>query len=383
MTIILAIIGCAFLFLMLLAAKGGLGFPWVEFYVRGKESGFKFSEINVLRKVAVAGRMKEPAALYWSQRQLDRAIAGAITRGRRQGNMDSPKTIIFLQKLFDFRKLVEFNQPKYRTGLRSSRNMAKGQKVRIPLPGIGVFETEVIANMRRQISLAYPKGAKRLPAGHSWQNLKIDVFFWRAEDAEYFFKTQVIADEYDKKIPMLQIAHSDNLIRAQKRGSVRLSISLPVSLYPLRGIEAANEFIETREGYRGRMIDLSEDGFAVRVGGRSKAGLPIKIQLALGEEFIVMCGTVKTVTYQQKINQSVLHAQASKPSAKMKIAILTQVYGIFSGMPEISAAEEVAGVEAEPQTEAETGESSAGEGGLSWDIAADEGKPEDKPGDKA
>jgi c-di-GMP-binding flagellar brake protein YcgR len=371
MTVVFAIIGCAILFLMILAAKSGLGFPWVEFYVRGKESGFKFSEINVLRKVAVESRMKEPAALYWSQRQLDRCIAGAITRSRAQGNMDAPGTINFLQKLFDFRKRVEFNQPKYRTGLRSSRNMTKGQKVRIPLSGIGVFESVVVENIRHHISLSYPKGAKRLPPGHSWLNLKIDVFFWRAEDAEYYFETSVLTDNYDKKIPTLSIAHSDNLIRAQKRGSVRLAISLPVSLYPLRSIAAANEFVEARQGYRGRMIDLSEDGFAVKVGGKAKPGMPIKIQLALDEEFILMCGIVKTVTYNQETNQSILHAQASKPSPGMKIAILTQVYGIFSRKPEISAAEDIAGVKAASPGETGTGEKPAGEGGLAWDLAGD------------
>ena len=374
MIIVLIIIGCFFLVLMILVARGGgLGFPWVEFYLRGKESGFKFSEINVLRRVAVDNDMKEPAALYWSQRQLDRCIRGTITRLRARGEMDDPDSTRFLQKLFDFRKQVEFNQPKYRTGLRSSRNMVKGQRVRIPIPGVGVFDSQVIENMRRYLAISYPRARQRLPAGHSWRNLKIDVFFWRMEDAEYYFETQVLEDFYDKKDPVLHIAHSDNLIRAQKRGSVRLGLSLPVSLYPLRNIEAANEIIETRQGFRGRMIDLSEDGFAVKVGGKAKANLPVKIQLSLGEEFIVMCGTVKNVTYDQKTNQSVLHAQATKISAKMRISVLTQVYGIFSGSRAAprSAAEDIAAVEETPAEDVSEDTASASEDGLAWDLAVD------------
>ena len=373
MIVFLAIIGCVFLALMILFAKeGGLGFPWVEFYLRGMESGFKFSEINVLRRVARENNMKEPAALYWSQRQLDRCIKGTILKLRTRGEMDDPRSLRFLQKLFDFRKQVELSQPKYRSGLRSSRNMAKGQKVRIPIPGIGVFESQVVENMRRYIALAYPRN-KRLPVGRRWQNLKIDVFFWRAEDAEYYFETQVITDNYDKKDPTLHIAHSDNLIRAQKRASVRLGLALPVSLFPLRSIEAANEFIETRQGYRGKMIDLSEDGFAVRVGGKANANMPIKIQLALGEDYIVMCGLVRNVTYNQKTNQSSLHAQATRPSDKMRIAILSQVYGIFSSAaPLRSAAEDVAGVSEAPPEEAsqESSSASVSDEGLSWDLSA-------------
>ncbi|MDR3200708.1 MAG: PilZ domain-containing protein, partial [Spirochaetales bacterium] len=367
MTVVFSIIGCFFLFLMILVMRGGgLRFPWVEFYLRGAESGFKFGEINVLRKIAVENLMKDPAALYWSQRQLDRCIRGTIVRLRSRGEINETGSTRFLQKLFNFRKQVEFNQPKYRSGLRSSRNILQGQNVRIPIPGVGVFDCQVAENMRDYITLSYPKGSKRLPPGHSWRNLRVDVFFWRIEDAEYYFETKVIADLHDRKDPVLHITHSDNLIRAQKRGSVRLNISLPVSLYPLRGIEMANEKIETRPGYKGRMIDLSEDGFAVRVGGKTKAGLPVKMQLTLGDDFIVMCGTVRNVTYHQDVDQTVLHAQATKPSDRMRVSILTQVYGIFSTQQERekSAAEDVAALE-EVSEEAARDQDEPGEGELS------------------
>ena len=371
MVVFLIVVGCVFLALMIFFVKeGGLGFPWIEFYLRGKESGFRFSEINALRKVARENNLKEPAALYWSQRQLDRCIRATIIKLKATGELDDPVSIRFLQKLFDFRKQVEFNQPKYRSGLRSSRNMAKGQRVRIPIPGVGVFETQVVENMRRYLALEYPRG-KRLPVGYTWRNMKIDVFFWRADDAEYYFETQVIADNYDKKDPSLHIAHSDNLIRAQKRGSVRLGLSIPASIYPLKSIELANEMIETRPGYRGKMIDLSEDGFAVRVGGKASANIPIKIQITIGDDYIVMCGLVKNVNYNQKTNQSSLHAQAGRISDKMRISILTQVYGILSADPPRSAAEDVAGVsEVSPDGEREE-ESPRMDESLSWDLAKD------------
>ena len=331
MVAIIVILGCVFLALMIFVVRGGgLGFPWVEFYLRGKESGFGFGEINVLRKVALDNGMKEPAALYWSQRQLDRCIRGTITRMRARGEIDAPDSLFFLLKLFNFRKQVEFNQPKYRTGLRSTRYMARGQVVRIPIPGIGLFDSTVVENMRRYLSISYPRARTRFPPGHTWRNQKIEVFFWRAEDAEYYFETQVLEDFFDKKDPVLHISHSDKLIRAQKRGSVRLGLSLPVSLFPLRSIDAANETIETRQGFKGRMIDLSEDGFAAKVGGKAKAGLPVKIQLTLGEEVIVMCGVVKTVNYNPKTNQTTLHAQAGRLSPRMRVSILSHVYGIFS-----------------------------------------------------
>jgi c-di-GMP-binding flagellar brake protein YcgR len=307
---------------------GGFGFPWIEFYVRGKESGFKFREIHLLRKVAVENRLKDPASLYWSERQLDRCLRGTIIRFRAKGLMKDPKSVEFLSKLFDFRKQVEFSLPKYRIGLRSSRNILTGQRIKIPFPGMGLYESQVVENMRKYLAIAYPQG-KALPPGFSWQGQKINVHFWRAEDAGYYFESKVLGDYLDRKFPILHIGHSDNLVRNQKRGSIRIALSCGAGLYPLKTIDQANEVVESMPGYRGKMLDLSEDGFAVVVGGKAKAGLPVKLQFHLNDSPIVMCGIVKGVTFNQKNNQSILHGQAVKPSDVMKIDILTYVYGIF------------------------------------------------------
>ena len=45
---------------------------WVQFYAKGKDSGFSFKEIELLRQLAVKSNLEEPSALFWSQNQLDR-----------------------------------------------------------------------------------------------------------------------------------------------------------------------------------------------------------------------------------------------------------------------------------------------------------------------
>jgi len=330
MLVFLVVAALVFLVLALLIQRGGgLGFPWVEFYLRGKESGFTFREINLLRQVAVENHLKNPASLFWSERQLDRSIRGTMIRMRAKGTVEEPKSVEFLGKLFDFRKKVEFNQPKYRIGIRSSRDMVPGQRIRIPLDGVGVFDSQVVENMRKYMAVSHPTGSKPLPPGFSWEGQKIQVFFWRQEDAGYTFESKVIGDYMDKQYPILHIAHSEGLLRNQKRGSVRAEISSPANLYPLKTIDQANEVVETSSGYKGRMLDLSEDGFAVIVGGRAKAGLPLKIQFKLAGAVVIMCGIVKGVSFNQKNNQSILHVQAVKPGDTTRINILTYVYGIF------------------------------------------------------
>jgi c-di-GMP-binding flagellar brake protein YcgR len=105
--------------------------------------------------------------------------------------------------------------------------------------------------------------------------------------------------------------------------------NLAAEIYPLKSIDLANENEETERGLRCKLLDISEDGAAVLIGGRAKVGLPLKIQFELSGKVIVMCGVVKGVNFDEKRNRSVLHIQAVEPSVPVKNRILTYVYNLF------------------------------------------------------
>ncbi|MDR1211373.1 MAG: PilZ domain-containing protein, partial [Spirochaetaceae bacterium] len=44
---------------------------WIAFMAKGKDAGFSFREIDLLRKLAIKSHLEDPAALFWSQKQLD------------------------------------------------------------------------------------------------------------------------------------------------------------------------------------------------------------------------------------------------------------------------------------------------------------------------
>jgi c-di-GMP-binding flagellar brake protein YcgR len=327
-------------FIVFVQRNGGFGFPWLQFYVKGKESGFRFRELNLLRHVAVENNLRDPTSLFWSEKTLDRCIRGTIIRFRSRGQEHDPEAVTFLNKLFDFRKRVEFNLPKYRIGITSSRSITPQQQLRITFPGSGIYYSKVVENMRRYLAISYPQG-KPLPPGFSWEKHKINVYFWRPEDAGYRFESRVLGDYLDRKFPILHIAHSDNLVRAQKRGSIRAQLNTNGRLFPLRSIDEASEDWETTGGYRCRFVDISEDGAAVMVGGRAKPGLPVKLQTELYDKAVVLSGIIKGVTYKQNKNVSVLHIQARPTSPSMKNLILTYVYGIFKEPEKRTAAANV------------------------------------------
>lgn len=139
----------------------------------------------------------------------------------------------------------------------------------------------------------------------------------------------MIEDYSEKQYPILHISHSDSLIRSQKRNSVRVEVRKPAWIYPLSSLDHADEVAEARKGLRARLEDLSEDGAAVRIGGKGKVGMNVKIQFSLADRTIVMNGTVRGVNYNAKTNQSLLHIQALPLSPPARNRVLVFVYNLF------------------------------------------------------
>ncbi len=326
-----------------LVANGGLGFPWFRFYAKGKESGFQFNEINTLRKAAVEAEMENPVTIFSSVRVLDRAIRSLILRFRARQKMEEPASAHFLGEIFDFRRRVEFNLPRYRNGIKTSRELMAGQRIRITLLGGATFHSQVVENLRKYMAVAYPVG-KDMPPGFTWKDQRVNIYFWRAEDAGYFFESKVLDDFLNRKFPILYVAHSDNLIRSQKRGSVRAEADLACQIYNLQNIRMASENLETAAGYKARMVDLSEDGCALLVGGKAKVGLAMKVQFQLGEQTVAMSGTIRGITFDEKKNRSVLHIQAVPPSDRTRNIILTYVYDVFDERKDQAAKKPVPGM---------------------------------------
>ena len=329
MWIILGLIFILFMILIIVLRRmGGGNFPWLQFYAKGRESGFSMRECHLLRKVAVENRLENPTSLFWSIKQLDRSIRGTITRFRNEGVSGEENNVNFIGKLFDFRRRVELNLPKYKLGLKSSRKIATHQKIKISLPGAGTYTASVVENLRKYLAISYPEGPV-LPEGFDWKGQDINVFFWRGDDAGYVFDSTVIEDYSEKNYAILHISHSDNLVRSQKRSSVRIDVNRPAQLYLMKSIADANELEEKTSGLRCRLIDVSEGGAALLIGGKARVGIAVKLQFSLPPYKIRMCGTVRGVNFNPKKNQSILHIQAAPLHPVIRNQLLSYVYNIF------------------------------------------------------
>ena len=218
--------------------------------------------------------------------------------------------------------------PKYKLGLKSSRKIATRQRLKINLPGAGNYSANVVENLRRYMAISYPEGPV-LPQGFDWKGQDISVFFWRGDDAGYTFDSTVLEDYSEKNYAILHISHSDNLVRSQKRSSVRVDVNRPAYLYLLKNITEANDAEEKSPGLRCRLIDVSEGGAALMIGGKAKVGIAVKLQFNLGPYKIRMSGTVRGVNFNPKKNQSILHLQAVPMHPVLRNQLLSFVYNIF------------------------------------------------------
>jgi len=325
---------------------------WIRFYSKGKDAGFSFKEIELLRRLAVKSSLDDPSSLFWSQSQLDVCIRSLVRSIHLSGGADDQKNQDFLSKLYDFRKKIEMEKPRIKNGISNSRQISEGQNLRILVQGSGVFKSQIIKNANQYMTISRPTSTK-LPGSFSWQGLKISVYFWREDDAGYVFDSEVLDVVFSKGIASLKIAHTDSLFRTQKRKSIRVKLHKSAFLYLLSNEEEVNK-IEVNPGLKCFLEDLSDTGCAVTIGGKAMAGLRIKVQFALNNIAIVMSGTVRSVEFKEDMNRSLLHVEADPLPIEIRNQILGEVFGMLpeeeEDLPFRVLGEEAAEMAAGPET---------------------------------
>jgi c-di-GMP-binding flagellar brake protein YcgR len=299
---------------------------WVAFMAKGKDAGFSFREISLLRKLAVKSHLEDPASLFWSQKQLDRCIAALLRNTRLSGEDRRQSTQDFIAKLYEYRKKIEFEKPRYKKGIPTSRQIEEGQPLRILAESMGVYKSRMVKNSEHYMTIARPV-SPNLPLSFSWNGLKIAVYFWRRDDAGYVFDTVVTDEVYSKGVQALQINHSESLFRTQKRMSIRIKTKKPAFLYlPDNG--ALSDAVETKPGLKCIVEDLSDSGCALTIGGKAMQGLKVKAQFALSDAPVVMRGIVRSTEYNEETGRSLLHIEADTLPMAARNRILGEVFGV-------------------------------------------------------
>lgn len=301
----------------------------INFFLRGFDEGFHIAELNNLWKVSQLCNLEEPVSLFYSMPSLSKCISHIKTQSEAAGVLNAARFQKLLTKLYEFRNKIEKNEDKKR-GLDSTQSLSNHQKLRIILPGKGVFSSEIVNNGRElTISLPTQKGQITVE-GKSWVGQTVNVYLWRTGDARYVFDTTVTHEGLFIGKPSLFLKHTSNLIRTQKRNAIRSKCHIFAELYILKEKTIDYNLIETKPGYKCLLEDISEKGALIRIGGKGVPNIQIRLQFQVNNRLVVMFGIVRTVEYNAELNQSRLHFECIHIDPAMKNQILSYVYNIMS-----------------------------------------------------
>jgi len=301
------------------------GGNWVQFISMGKEAGFSFKEVEMLRQITVQCSIEDSCSIYSSTEKLDQCIRAIVRNIRMSGESEDPGIQDFLSRLYDYRKKIEADDHSSSSGISNSRQMTDGQVLKILVSGGGVYKSQIIKNSSQFMTISRPVNTKAA-SPTSWQGNKISVYFWRENDAGYVFDTEVMDEVISSGVSALKIAHSDSVFRTQKRRSTRMKMNKQAFLYLIKDDKPSYK-LEIDPGLRCFLEDLSDTGCAVVVAGKTESGLRVKIQFALDNIPICISGIVRSTSFKADANRSVLRIEADPMPMEIRNLILGQMFG--------------------------------------------------------
>ena len=347
--------------------------PRINFFITGLDSGFSFSEIAMLWNAAELCNLEQPTALFYSLP----ALTSCMTQISNATSSDNnPKNQLLMTKLFNYRTKIQ-NEADDKKGMSTTHSLDKGQTLRIILPGKGVFASEIVGNGNFLV-INVPRQKNLIPfTGEDWVGKVISVYLWRKGDARYVFDTTVTQSGLFLGKSALFLKHSANLVRTQKRKAVRVKCQIYGMLYIIKKDKVDINAIETQNGFRCLIEDISESGALIRIGGKGVQNVKIKLQYNIHNKLILMVGIIRTVEFNEEQNQSLLHFECTHIETAMRNEVLKFVYNM---MPEnekevMEALEQTEAdeKEAQEQEQAETNGSA-----IANEVAAATGKAEEK-----
>lgn len=300
----------------------------ITFYISGLDSGFSFTDIQTLWTAATLSGVEDPNTLFYSMNALTRCMERISNSIMIVSSSEKPRYQALLAKLFDYRTKIQ-NESDSKKGLQTTLSLDNGQKLRIILPGKGVFTSEILNNGKQiVISLPKKKDIIEVPA-KEWVDKALSIYLWRKGDARYVFDTAVTQSGMFLGQSALFINHSNNLVRTQKRKAVRAKCSIYGQLYIIK--EKITDFnaVETHDGYKCLIEDISEAGALIRVGGKGLSNVQIKLQFNIQNMLIVMFGTIKHSEFNEEKNESMLHFECTHIESAMKNEVLGFVYNML------------------------------------------------------
>lgn len=301
----------------------------INFYITGLDAKFSLADLGLLWNVARICQLENPTSLFFSMAALSKCMSEITAKAAAEGTENSTKTQLLLTKLFNYRTKLQHESDE-KKGIDNTKSLDRGQKLRIILPGKGVFVSEILNN-GSELVISVPRQKDLIPiSAEDWEGKVINVYLWRKGDARYVFDTTVVGHGLFIGESALSLKHSNNLIRTQKRKSVRAKCNIPAQLFIIKEEIIDYDVIQSTGGYKCLLEDISESGSLIRIGGKGVSNVQVCLQFNIHSTLIAMYGVVRTAEYNEQENQSLLHFECIHIQPTMKNTVLSFVYNTMS-----------------------------------------------------
>ncbi|GMO49046.1 MAG: hypothetical protein Ta2G_05590 [Termitinemataceae bacterium] len=299
---------------------------WGKFYSKGREEGFGPKEIKLLQELAQRSNASNPTALFWSAAAMDKCLKNLVQELNEKKIMDSPENRDFLARLFDFRKKIEMSKPRFKKGIKSSRELSSLQPIEVVDHKVGMFKSKVLAVQGLTLTIARPDSSA-LSLNFKWKGEHIVIYFWRKNDAGYCFESDVVEELFTElEVPILKIKHSDSLSRTQSRKSLRVKTHRKATLYTMGDLDEDEIAVVPRVDCM--LDDLSDCGCSVVVkGNEQQSGMRVVVQFFLNKAALSISGVIRNIQYNKEKESSLLHIESDLISPEVKNLIMSLMFG--------------------------------------------------------
>lgn len=300
---------------------------YFNFFVEGQKYNFSVPELHLLWKVGQAAELKRKSRLFWSVTALQEAIVFLTNKSKLASEaLEKEKFNELLSKLYTFRTKVELESVQKMRGLETTRQLKIGQLCVLVFANFGQFYASLIENDSNGLKFR-STGKISLTFNPTYRG-DITIYLWRDGDAGYIFRTTLTDINQANSGIVFSTAHSKEIIRTQKRKSIRAKSNFKALLFPQHPDTPINIMPEIINGVKCIIKDISEDGAQVLVKGKCVRGLRAKLQFDLGEEKVIMFVKAIRFTYSTSQHMSKIHFQCLKISDECRNNILSYVYEI-------------------------------------------------------
>lgn len=286
-TILLYLLG-GFIVFMILVRIGfaikyrGMQYSWFSFKREGEKMGLVKKDIRMLRDIAYRNKLPYFNSIYTSLRILDDCIINVVQQ-IKETDLDPAEKHRQIEEIFLLRSKMDNIFSALKQNVTTSRKLPHKTKLRLDFEGIGQYDSLLAINNPESFAVVMPLDDINTDA-FSWLKRKVRVAFNITDDAEYVMFTKVMDEAATEKHGLLFLAHTNRIIRQQKRAFKRNDANISVDIYTLRIVNEGSKKkikVGAKTNFNGLITNLSAGGVAIRAGGTLRENSLVKLEFSL------------------------------------------------------------------------------------------------------